>query len=580
MNEAAAGTNLDNSNPAVPGDWSLRPWVLAAILAVAALGVHLASDGGGDKIPWRMALTAFFFFAGIVAAFTLDRAYVVPPVIFAGLAGLVMAGIAWRATNVGDYYADEGYWIAAGVLAVTLSLPLFQAGFFKKRFRTSYGDAHYFVWTDAISGAGALAFVGLSWAVIALLASLFELLQITLLSDLMGEDWFGWMFSGFAFGAALGVLRNQIKVLSTLQSVVLLVLSLLAVPLALALVFFLLAMIVSGPDVLWEATRSATPVLLGCAVGAFVLANAVLRDDDADMTRSKIQRWAALILALGILPLTVFAAVSMGTRIAQHGLSPERIWALIAIAVATTFGVAYAAALIRGRMAGWRDALRQSNLHLAVMVSAIALVLAMPLFDFGAMSTRNQLARLESGAVTVEEFDFSALKWDFGTTGREALAALAKSGDADTARRAKLAQAEEYRHTRRVEEDQSEQDKRLANLRFEFDDAELRERVKLKVSDMRWYCDGPCIAVDLGRDGDEAKVALLEDARMQMFSINMDGELVEAEEDFETAVEAAAEAGGPAVEYPEVKADSKVDIREWTGRQIYVDGKPIGEPFK
>ncbi|MEZ5749716.1 MAG: hypothetical protein R3D83_07520 [Caenibius sp.] len=35
----------------------------------------------------------------------------------------------------------------------------------------------------------------------------------------------------------------------------------------------------------------------------------------------------------------LFAAVSMGLRIEQHRLSPERIWALIAIAVAVATGL-------------------------------------------------------------------------------------------------------------------------------------------------------------------------------------------------------------------------------------------------
>ena len=568
-----------DQNPAMPGDWPLRPWVLAGLLALAALGVYLASDGVGGDVPWRMALSAFFFFAGGVAAFTLDRDYLIPPAIFAGISGLVMAGIAWRASSGSDYHSDTGFWVAAGVLAVTLSLPLFQAGFHRKRFQTSYADAHYFVWTDALSGAGALAFTGLSWGVVALLASLFELLQITLLSDLMDQEWFGWMFSGAAFGAALGVLRNQIKVLATLQSVVLLVLSLLAVPLAVALVMFLLAMIVSGPDVLWEATRSATPVLLGCAVGAFVLTNAVIRDDDDDMTKSKIQRWAALVLALGIFPLTVFAAVSMGTRIAQYGLSPERIWALVAIIVATTFGVAYAVSVIRGRLAGWRDSLRQSNLHLAALVAVVAFVLAMPVFDFGAVSTRDQLARLKSGVVSVEDFDFSALRWDFGEAGREALAELAGSGDAETARLAKLAQREEYRPYRGRVEETDERDERLANLRFQFEEQDLRQAVQDSIANSPWQCQNPCVAVEIRRDGSRVDIALLEQRGLR----NLTVDLAEAAPEDAAApkvghVVEAVEAG--AGSKGEVKANSEVEIREWTGRRIYVDGQPIGDPFE
>ena len=221
-------------------DWPLRPWVLAALLGVAGLFVNWAMDwDGATQEPWRAALAAFAFFAPLLLAFTIDENRWKGPLGFAALGGLVMAGIAWRVARAEDHYADEQFWMAAGVVAMVLALPLFQAGFHKVRWRTSYEDTHFHVWTDAISAAGSFAFLGLSWALLALLSELFAAIRIDFLRDLMNKEWFGWLFSGVAFGAALGVLRNQLKILGTLQSVVMLVFSLVAVPFAFALVIFL-----------------------------------------------------------------------------------------------------------------------------------------------------------------------------------------------------------------------------------------------------------------------------------------------------------------------------------------------------
>ena len=447
-------------------EWSLRPWLLGGLLATAALLVHLMTDGNDDSRLW-MALAAFIFFAGVFAAFTLDRTRWIAPTIAAVIGGTVMAGLAWQAVDPNDWLADEDFAFGAGVVAITLSLPLFQAGFHRLRFKTPYRDTHFHIWTDVVSGAGALIFVGLAWALIAILSELFQLLQINLLKDLIGEDWFGWTYSGLTFGAALGTLRNQLKILGTLQSVVLVVLSLLAVPLAVALLLFLAAMVFSGPEVLWQATRSATPILLSCAFGAFILTNAIIRDDDSEMTGSRI-------MALGILPLTVFAAISMGTRVAQHGLSPERLWGLVAIGFACAYGLAYVVALVRGRKAGWHDALRRANLHLAVAGCVLALIVALPMFDFGAISARNQIARLEAGRVSLEEFDLTALRWDFGEGGRKALRELAASseGQLKTKAAASLAQKERpWKDTfdRQPTEDADVRAKRRANLRLQFD---------------------------------------------------------------------------------------------------------------
>jgi hypothetical protein len=522
-----------------------------------------------------MALTAAVLFGSLASAITLSPERWKSSTLFAAIVALVMAGIAWRATSAGDAYSDEGFWVAAGVLAVVLSVPLFQAGFHRHRWATSYQATHFHVWTDAITASGALAFVGLSWALIALLAELFSAIRIDLLKDLIDQDWFGWTFSGAAFGAALGVLRNQLRIIGTLQNVVLLVLSILAVPLAVALVLFLLAVLVSGLEVLWEATKSATPLLLALAVGAFVLANSVVRDDDAQASGSRVLRVAGFVLALAILPLAVMAAISMGTRIDQHGLSPERLWALVAIGVAVAYGVAYFVSALRGRREGWRGYLRQSNLHLAVLTCAVALVLALPIFNFGAISASNQLARLESGAVSAEDFDYAALRWDFGDAGREALAQLAER-EGEVARLAKEAQQAEFRDFGPTRAQRRADADRVDLAGFEMGDAAA---IRALIEDEPWLCGEECRVARL-RDDAEGLLVIVLNGRNPRGSMRLlrvapgedkavllqieDGQLVErtARPDRETDV------------------DAPIELRPFTGQQVYIDGKPVGDPFK
>ena len=412
-------------------DWPLRPWMLAALLGIAGFLIFtISGDEGPDtRIGWKAALTALVFFGSLAFAFTLERDRWKGPLGFASFAGLTMAGLAWRAVGAGDAISDPQYGFLAGVAATALALPLFQIGFHRSRWATDYRALHGQAWSDAICAAGSLIFVGASWLLLFLLSELFHLLKIDILKHLIDDAWFGWTWSGAAFGAALGVLRNELGIIGTLRRVVMTVLSLLAVPLAAGLALFLVAMVISGPEVLWEATRSATPVLLSCAAGAWVLANAILREDDAAMSGNRVLRIAGLLLIVSVLPLTVFAAVSMGTRVAQHGLSPERLWGLVAIAAAVAYGIAWLVAVVRGWRAGnWRDRVRRANLHLAVMVCLVALFLALPILDFGAVSARQQVGRLEHGAVEAEAFDYQALRWDFGGAGRRALASLAKRG--------------------------------------------------------------------------------------------------------------------------------------------------------
>jgi hypothetical protein len=542
-------------------DWPLRPWLLAGLCGLAGLLIHLITQGN-DDVPWQMAAAAFLFFGAIAAAFTVERDRWKEPAVFAVSVGVVMAGLAWRAVQYGEYLPDEQYGFAAGVVATALALPLFQAGFHRRRFATPYSEIYGHVWTDAISAAGALAFTGLSWLVLVLMSELFHLLKIDLLRDAMNEGWFGWTFSGLAAGAALGTIRNQLKVLATMQTVVLLVASLLAVPLAIGLVIFLLATAVSGPQVLWDATRSATPLLLACAAGAFVLANAIARQGDEAMTGNRAMRIAGWVLAAVILPLAVFAAVSMGMRIGQYGIAPERLWGLVAIVVACVCGVGYWVALARGRKAGWAAFVRKATFHFGLFVCGLALLLALPIFDFGAISTHDQVARLQRGKVTPEQFDFTALRWDFGAPGRKALERLSRSGNGKVA---ELAQAA-LDQNERVYATFDETNKTRADfkLRVQPDDGEVRERVLDYLVANPYQCSDRCVALDLGEaTGGGRRIAIVQSNSYEEFLFKPRAALARAPLKNEQAVTL-----GP---------DSAVDISE--ARVIRVDGRVVGLPI-
>ncbi|MCD1623676.1 DUF4153 domain-containing protein [Citromicrobium bathyomarinum] len=540
--------------------WHLRPWLFAGLLGVAGLAIHLLLHHANDSGP-RVAGAAFIAFACGAFVFTAERGRYLAPAIFSLVTGLIVGGLTWRAVGAGNDIADGGYAIAAGVFACLLAVPLFQADFLHRRMRTDYKDIHYFVWTDAITGAGALAFFLIAWLLIWLLASLFDLVGIPL-RDLVQQDWFTATYAGLTLGAGLGTLRNQLKIIGTLQSVVLLVLSILALPLAVAIAVFLGAVVVSGPSVLWNATDSATPVLLSIAIGAYVLANAVLRDRDTDMVGGPVLKWSGYALVLGVLPLTVFAAISTGVRIDQHGLSPERLWAVCSLIVAVAFGLAYFVDALVGARGSWRDRLRASNLKLGLGTALFALFLALPVLNFGAISTSDQLARLKSGAISVEEFDFSALRWDFGEPGREALERLAKSDKVDVRVAAIEARDSESRYA--VEDRPAGP----AAVDYRFADPHLRDWVETQIEEQPWLCHLECVAIDLGAYGNDRRVALVSIQGVQQLSFGDDGV-----PDPPTAPERAID--------PETQiGDADVEVREYRGRQIYVDGVPVGEPFE
>ena len=410
--------------------WAMRPLILGGIGLAAGFVVHLIIGAGFHNNLSTMqasSATGVVLAAGLTG-FTLERRLWWWSLLFA--VGLALVGalvVAWNGTPE-DWSVGEGWRMISLLLAVAVAAPLFQAARDEGTRRFPYQSVHDHAWTNVVLWCACWVFVAIVFALAWLLALLFDLIKIDFLKELLEKDWFWRSLIGLAFGAALGLLREHDGVVRLLQRVVAMVLAVLAPVLAVGLVLFMLALPFTGLNALWEATKSTTPILLFCVVGALILANAVIGNAPDQERRFPLLRYGAMGLAAVMLPLAVLAAVAIGLRIGQYGFTPERLWAVVFVALACLWGAAYLVALVLGRL-DWAARVRPMNLVLAFLVCGVALVLATPIVTFNAISTRDQLARLESGKVTPEQFDWRALAFDFGAPGRAALKKLQTSAN-------------------------------------------------------------------------------------------------------------------------------------------------------
>jgi hypothetical protein len=420
----------DDAEPLDHGAWPLRPVLLLAIGGGLGLLVYFLLRGAESSVwtqsAWRIGLASAVAVGGIVFAFSLERLRWAWTAGFALFAGLVAGFVTYWNGSPDGWGSDEGWQFFACLLAVAIAVPLFQSMRDSGAARLSYRAVHTHAWTNLVLWGAAWAFVGASVLLVVLLSELFHLIHIDALRDLFEKEWFGFVLVGATLGGAVGLLRDRDKVLGLLQRVVTAILSVLAPVLALGLVVFVLALPFTGLAPLWESTKSTTPILLVCDLAAFGLINAVLGTSPEEETNSRVLRWSAAALAAVMLPLAIVAAVSLGKRIDQYGLTPDRLWAGVFVVIAAATGAAYLYALARGR-AQWPRLLRPANLRLASGICLLALFLALPIVSFGSLSARDQISRLESGRTLPSRFDWGAMRFDFGSAGRRALGRLAAS---------------------------------------------------------------------------------------------------------------------------------------------------------
>jgi hypothetical protein len=410
--------------------WPARAAMLALLGAVLGLILDFLIDYRDHETPidiLRVSAASFIAVAGITFAFTLERVRWLWSLLFGLGSGLVAGFIFYWNGSPEGWSAGDGWRLFSALLAIAIAAPLFQAVRDEGCWSLRPGEIHAHAWTSLVLWVASWAFVGISWLLAQLLAELFSLIGITLLREALRESAVNLMIVGGALGAAVGLLRDRDKVLGLLQRVATTVLSVLAPVLAAGLVLFVLALPFTGLEPLWEKTSSTTPIILIAIAGAFFLANAVIGNSAEEEANGKVLRWSAMALAAVMAPLAAVAALSTWLRIDQHGFTPERLWALTFVLLVLAVALAYLWSLVRGR-SRWSERVRPANVRLALCICGVALLLAMPIINFGAISTRDQLQRLQSGKVKPEQFDWVALRYDFGPSGRRALERLKGGG--------------------------------------------------------------------------------------------------------------------------------------------------------
>ncbi len=569
------GMTMDDGGDRLDGRaWPERAWIMAGLLGAMGLAFGLLVDRGDrayvDPMPiWRQLSATFLFVAGIATVLVTQPRRWRWAAIFAVATGLVVVGVGWSTAQYNSVRPTLFEWsFLSALFAALLAAPLFQTVRDEGRWRFPYRTLHLHAWTDAVIGAAGLAFVGLSFLVTLLLSELLHLIGIDFIRDALKESWFGWALAGTAFGAASGILRESDRLLATLLKVVLVVLAILAPVFAAGIALFLVALPFTGLQPLWE-TDSATPILLVCAAGGVVFVNAVIGNGREERATSRILHAAAIVLAVTILPLAMIAAVSMGQRIGQYGWTPERLWAAVTVLVAIAYGAAYLASVVLARRE-FDGRLRPLNTRLAIATCGLAILLAMPFVDFGAIATRSQVARLEAGKVTPEEFDFWALKEDFGPAGRHALQRLRASEDARVATAAKASdQADSRYQAQDAARARSRIDPVRRNLKMADGSQPSNALVKATAQQYGLCTKLPCIAIALG--GSRYAVVGNRYERGSIDRVIVDSTEPESNRGVAREVD---------VDYDNLSPSARVEVRTIERSQIFVDGKPVGEPFE
>jgi len=294
-------------------------------------------------------------------------------------------------------------------------------------------------WKAGVQLGLSIGFTGAFWLLLLLGALLFQVIGLDFLLNLLSEEWFWIPVTCLVFAVAVHLTDVRDGLIRGVRTVVLMLLSWLLLVMTVLVAGFLVALPFTGLQGLWN-TGSATALVLSAAAALIILINTAYQDGRPDNLPPAVLRIAVRVAAVLITPLVILAFWGLALRIGQHGLTPDRIIALACAVVGLAYAVGYGFAALRPfwqRDAAWMTPLERTNVWTAVLAVALILALFSPLADPTRLSVNDQVARLERGAVAVDQFDFRFLRFESGKAGLAALDELTRSSNPSIAQRAK-----------------------------------------------------------------------------------------------------------------------------------------------
>ncbi len=290
----------------------------------------------------------------------------------------------------------------------------------------SYARHFDAAWKYAVEAGLSAAFLGIFWLLLWLGAGLFLLVGIRFFSELIQQGWFAFPATTLALQLAIQVTDTRSGIVRGMRTLILILLSVL-LPLGLLFVLgFLVSLPFIGLDVLW-ATRHATALLLTAAAVLVVLVNATYQDGAPEHAPQRVLRHAASVACLALAPLVAIAGYALALRVQQHGWTNNRINAAAFVLVMAWYALAYAGAVLR--RGTWLKGIEAGNFAGAYLTLAVLLALFTPLADPARLSVASQMARLQSGAIAADTFDYNYLRFQGARYGLEALERLKTSAE-------------------------------------------------------------------------------------------------------------------------------------------------------
>jgi len=398
-----------------------QPLLFAPALMLAAFLPVVAVSGIGhlsrrNLLIWLAALAVILSGLGVYDAWRSDLSSLLPQSASAGKISGDMDGSP-------DILPSATLFVLA-VVGLFIAQAMMLAGDADGRRIATYRSYFEMAWKLLVQLLFAALFTGLFWLVLETGNALFSLIKLDFLGKLLDKSWFNIPVTTLAFSLALHLSDVRPQIVAGIRKLLLTLLSWLLPMATIVIGAFLLSILATGLEPLWQ-TRRATHVLLGATALLVVLINTVYQDGNHLTPRT--HRFFTACLRIACLlpaPLVLLAVYSLGLRVAEYGWTVSRVAAATCALVAAMYAAGYALAALR--LHDRLQRISSTNVLASFAILIVFLALLSPLADPARIAVADQLHRLATGKTLPERFDFHFLRFNGARFGVQELKQLSE----------------------------------------------------------------------------------------------------------------------------------------------------------
>jgi hypothetical protein len=337
-------------------------------------------------------------------------------VLYAALGGYS----AWATSAVSRGVSVEPANALAAVILGFVSLGLLCGFDFDAR-RWNYARLFNYTWRNGILLVTAGAMTSVVWLVLFAGASLMALIGVTAIKDLIQEPAFIFPVTSLVFAAAFSLGLSRAAMTESIRRFWLSISSWL-LPLILFFgVLWALAVPFTGLDPLFK-TKSAALIMLWFAALAVKFSNCAYQDGEISQPYPSWFSRTTQAAWLSLLPVVVIAWWALGLRVAQHGLSEQRLWAGLVATLAAIYAVGYALSWLKTER--WMAYIARTNIVAAIVLCFGLLGFLTPVADIQRLAVSFHIRHVVAAYGAIQP-DWKYLRWRSGRFGREALQSMA-----------------------------------------------------------------------------------------------------------------------------------------------------------